>query len=201
MVTLKQNRLLNKREITITDSKITYRDIKIGKRDIEVDIPFEELAGHKNYFKINNYTYLLLSVLMFVASLGSLTDSKFKSPNPNLWIFFLLSSAILLFLHWQIGTENSWKIKFSNANLLIYKKSPDKETVDKFIDDIFSARNKYLRETYLTFDKNLSYEEQYKNLKWLKYVEVLSKDEFDQRYEQLKDLYQLDKKAEIGFSR
>jgi hypothetical protein len=49
-------------------------------------------------------------------------------------------------------------------------------------------------------DKNLSYENQYENLKWLWRVEAISKQEFDEKYQELKTMFNFDKK-EIGFNK
>lgn len=87
----------------------------------------------------------------------------------------------------------------SGASIFIHRNIPDKETVDNFIEHLFKTKNQYLRETYYRLDRNLSYENQYNNLKWLMKHEIITKDEFEFKYGELKELYNFDKKT-IGFS-
>lgn len=77
---------------------------------------------------------------------------------------------------------------------------PDPETVNTFIDQLFETREKYLRETYLKFDPNLRYDNQYHNLKWMLSSDVITKDEFESKYEELKSLYSSERTIK-GFSR
>ena len=97
--------------------------------------------------------------------------------------------------------ENSWKIRlYNNSYLYIFKNVPDKNVTDGFIETLFAERDKFLKEIYLSLDQNLSYNTQINDLKWLRNVEAISKEEFDKYYEELKLLY-APKKGSIGFER
>ena len=45
----------------------------------------------------------------------------------------------------------------------------------------------------MTFDPKLSYDNQYHNLKWLLSSDIISKAEFESKYDELKKLYNSDK--------
>ena len=97
--------------------------------------------------------------------------------------------------------ENSWKIRtHNNGYLILFKKHPNQNFVDEFISTLFLERDNYLRERYLSLDPNLNYETQVNDLRWLRNVEAISKDEFDKYYSDLKLLY-APKRGAIGFDR
>ncbi|MEM7187829.1 MAG: hypothetical protein AAF466_14360, partial [Bacteroidota bacterium] len=106
--------------------------------------------------------------------------------------------TVILLIYW-ISRENFWKIKLSNDTYLyVHKNVPNEQTTDAFVNDLMRSRNEYLKENYTNIDENLSYETQLNSLKWLKSIEVLTKSEFDQKYEELKRTVKPDK-TNIGF--
>ncbi|WP_347050669.1 hypothetical protein [Flavobacterium olei] len=82
--------------------------------------------------------------------------------------------------------------------IYLFKNIPNEKVVDDFIIKLFNERDNYLVENYLSFDKNLKYEMQANDLKWLLNIEAISKKEFDKYYLDLKLLYS-PKTGNIGF--
>lgn len=80
----------------------------------------------------------------------------------------------------------------------MHKKIPNETEVNQFIDKLIESRNNYLRENYFLLDENLDYNSQLTNLRWLKTINVISKSEFDNKYNELKRTVKPDKK-DIGF--
>jgi hypothetical protein len=198
---LKQKRLFTEREIKIFESKIYVREKKIGQTDGEVIIPFQELSIDKTSHNFSQPVFLYISLFLYFIALIAFTDRHEKDGDLYSWIWLsIIATASIMF--YFIRKENSWKIKLSNKNTYVFafKDIPNSETVDSFIDNLFASRNKFLRETYLTLDKNLNYEEQYKDLKWLLHLEAISKVEFAEKYEELKVLFKKNQKP-IGFER
>ncbi|MEO8515175.1 MAG: hypothetical protein ABI426_00440 [Flavobacterium sp.] len=200
MQILKQKRLFHKREFEILESKLYYREKTIGKSDSDVKIPFEELSSHKSIRTTSSVVYLWCFLGAFFLGLIAFSSRNDKDTDPDTWIVFALLgfAALIAFF---INQENSWKIKVTNGTFVfLYKNKPNEKEVNEFIDNLFLARNKYLRETYMKFDRNLNYEDLYKDLKWLRYVEAITKEEFDDKYDELKKVFKYDKKT-IGFDR
>lgn len=168
--------------------------------DTEIRIDFEDLASYRTSY-LKSEIFIALGAIFFYAIAGILFDSRHeKDMAPNMWIFVFLGATALLFL-FILKRENSWKIKTNNyAPIFIFKQTPNAATVDEFIESIFTARNKYLKETYLEFDKKLNYDDLLKNLKWLKYTEAITKTEFDEKFEELTKMFNRDQKV-IGFER
>jgi hypothetical protein len=201
MDTLKQKRLFTIREIKIYESKVFVREKKFGQADGEVMIPFQELSIEKTAHNFSQPVFLWASLFLYLIALVAFTDRYDNGGDLYAWLWIsIVATASLAF--YIIRKENSWKIKLANKNTYVFafKNIPDTKTVDEFIDTLFATRNKYLRETYLTLDKNLNYEEQYKDLKWLLYIEAISKKEYYAKYDELKALFNKNQKA-IGFDR
>ncbi|TGD58266.1 hypothetical protein [Flavobacterium humi] len=202
MQTLKQKKIFHEREFKILGSKLLYKEKIIGKSDFEAIISFEDLSIYKASHENSSMFFAIASCIsMFLAFIGFLSRND-KDTDPDVWIVFTAIGIILLLI-FLFKKEKSWRIGLlsNNTNVFIYKKIPNEEIVNNFIENIFSARNKYLRENYyMILDKNLNYEDQFKNLKWLKHIEAISKEEFDEKYKELKTIFNYDKKS-IGFER
>jgi hypothetical protein len=201
MQTLKQNRFFHKREFEILESKLSYKEIIPGKSNLEALIPFEDLSNNKASHENSNILFIILSAFIYFLAFISFISRNDKDYDPDIWKFFSLIATVLLVI-FLINKEKSWKIKIpkNNTVVFIYKKNPNEQVVNEFIENIFTSRDKYLRENYMYLDKNLSYENQYENLKWLWRVEAISKQEFDEKYQELKTMFNFDKK-EIGFNK
>lgn len=197
--TLIQNRLLDKRDIKILDNKFTYYDKRFDTSGFEVTIAYEDLTNNKS-LTTNNSGIILWSALGgYCISFCLFMMRNDKDVDPFMWLYILIIATAALVFYF-LKKENSFRIRLANNSgfIQIHRNIPNTITVDAFIENLYAARDQYLRETYLTLDKNLSYELQYKNLKWLRHVEAISKQEFETKYDELKTLFQTDKRT-IGF--
>ena len=182
----------------ISNTRLFYHDHKIGSRNIDFDIPFEEISNLKVSHRHFEFIFLGISAFGFFMSYFCFITRNDKDAEPNLWIVFSLV-GIFAFIYFIMKSENSWKIRLrSGASIYVHKNIPSKESVDEFVEHLFTTKNQYLRNTYLNLDRNLSYENQYSNLKWLMSSEIITHDEFEAKYSELKELYNFDKKT-IGF--
>lgn len=202
MHTLKQKPLFKKnREYRILETKLFFRESKV-EGEHEFNIQYEDIASEKTSYKSANGIFLVFSAVMYVLSVITFAIRNEPDVEASAWAILVILATVLLVVYFY-NRENSWKIKLSNNNYIFFhKNSPDADTVEKFIDELFRARNKYLCETYMRFDENLNYETQVNDLKWLKRVEAISKAEFDEKYSELQALFNLSKpKKSIGFDK
>jgi len=199
MHSLKQQRLLKKIEFNILENKLHYKTSYLGGES-ESMIAFENLSKEKTTHKTTNIIILLMALFFFMLGGMSFSFRNDKGVDHEMWISFVLL-GIVLFAVYIFMNENSWRLRtHSNGFLFLFKKKPNENTVNEFISKLFTERDKYLREQYLSFDPNLSYETQLNDLKWLRNVEAVSKEEFDKYYADLKLLY-APKTGKIGFDR
>jgi len=200
METLNQNRNFVNRELKIGDSKLYYKVSKLGTED-ELDIPYENLTSDKISQKTSNNTVLAISLALYVLSIALLVaDLRGSNVEAVAWIVWAVIATIVLVKYLR-GRENLWKLKLTNNSYInIHKNVPSENATNLFIEKIYSKRNEYLRENYLIIDGNLNYENQLNNLKWLKTMNVISKSEFEEKYDELKRTYKPSQKS-IGFEK
>lgn len=194
---LHQRRFFTIRKIKIYENKVFYKSSKFGNES-EINIPFEELTIFKESHILSNFYVSLISGVLLFISIISIIYRNDKDFDPDIWKFWTIAFIVSAFFYF-VTRENLWKIKVqNNTYLFIFKNVPDKEEVNSFIDSLFDARNKYLRETYSELNRNVSYETQLQNLQWLKKIEAIQKVEFEKKREELNSLFNFEKNA-IGF--
>lgn len=199
MQTIKQQRFFSKKEYTILDTRLHYKTSYIGGQS-EGIVAFEDISKEKITNKSTNPIILLISLFFFGLAGLSFTWRNDKDVEPYMWIAHAFMAVVLLTIY-VVMRENSWKIKtYNKGYLYLFKNKPNENVVNEFIATLFSERDNYLKQTYLNLDPNLSYETQVNDLKWLRNVEAITKEEFDKFYGDLKSLY-APKKGIIGFDK
>jgi len=197
---LKQNRPFVKRSFRFTDDKLFYTISGIGKEN-EVAIPFEQITGEKVSYKISIRTLLALSLTLYVIATIIPMVHFLNRDTETLTIIALVILATALLISYLFTRYNLWKIELVSGYFILFdKKAPSTEETNNFIESMYEARNTYLIENYGNIDKNLSYEGQLENIKWLKAVGAFSKDDFLQKYEELKNTINPDNFG-IGFGK
>lgn len=188
-----QKTIFTKKELVIYGTGFSYKELKFGN-ETEIIIPFENLTSQKLSIKKTELGFLgssLFVYFMALLSTWSYLDGGKDSAEPDIIIGFASAATLLMFLYW-INRQNLWKIVLANhTHIFLHKAKPDAETTFEFYDNLIEARNIYLKENYAALDKDLSYEDQLKNLKWLKNMGVLTKEEFDDKYAELKNFIYL----------
>jgi len=197
---LKQHKGFDKREFRFTDSKLYYAQCRLGECN-EIDIPFENIDGERVSYHTSRTLFLGVSVTLLLLAIAALIIWAGRGGNG--WVFALipaLGSAAFLWLY-RTSRKDFWKIKLKTEDYLyLYKNIPAPEQTQAFLKSLLEARNAYLRENYLRIDENLDYEQQFYNLRWLRSIDAIDKDEFETKYEELKQTVKPEKRA-IGFSK
>jgi hypothetical protein len=201
MKTFNQKKFFTNREYKITDSKLYYNISKFGDGN-EIDIPYENLDGDRVSFKSSNGFSLVAAIILYVVGIMTHIDSYNYGENrdPYLAFFWIVLGTIMLIVYF-FSRKDFWKIKLSNNSyLFVYKNIPSETKTNEFLAELIEARNQYLRENYAIIDENLSYEHQLSNFRWLKSINAITKEEFNQKYDELKRMVKPDK-ANIGFKK
>lgn len=200
MKELKQNKNFVKRELRITDSKLFYCVSKFGNED-ETDIPFENLNGEKTSHKSTNHTLLIISGVIYLIAIAVQISLYRGGTGEKFAGFFWAGIGTIFLVIYLLSRENFWKILLSNGSYIyIHKNIPSKSATNLFLSELMKSRNEFLKENYAIVDKNLSYESQLNNFKWLKSINAISKEEFDQKYAELKQSVKTEK-PNIGFGK
>lgn len=197
---LKQTKNFVRRELRLTDSKLFYNISKFGNGN-EVDIPFENINGDMVSYKSANHTLLIIAALIYLIAIA-VQVSIYRGVNDDksaglIWAGLATIFLVLFFL----SRQNFWKLRLANDSyIFVHKNIPSKLATDRFLEQLMKSRNDYLKENYFIIDENLSYEYQLNNLKWLKSINAITKEEFDQKYSELKQTVKPDK-PNIGFTK
>jgi hypothetical protein len=194
---LNQHTLFIKRKTIIEENKVSSYTSVFGK-NMGASVAYEDLSTDKA-----PHTLIFQNIGLIILGFAFGTFITFfwrddKEFSPYIWIYFaisFISSCIFHFLY----KENVWKLRLQNYTyIFINSKYPSTAEVGSFIDELYSQRKKYLRETYLHINKNLSYETQFNNLSFLKKNEAITPDEYQKFLSELDTLFKEDKKP-IGF--
>jgi hypothetical protein len=199
MNNLVQRKGFDLREFRFTDAKLFYTVGRYGNSN-EIDIPFENIDGEQVSFRTSRIWLSIAGSFLFglSAALAFITSDII----PGLWLPVLMIAVGIVFWGLYFNSRSSfWKLKLKSEDFIyFYKNIPSPEETNRFLKDLIRARNAYLRENYLHIDENLDYEQQYYNLRWMQSINAISKDEFEVKYEELKQTVTPEKKI-IGFTR
>lgn len=147
-----------------------------------VHIPYEEIIITKTIKQSQkNSGALILTMIFCLLLLFNFLIIAFGENNYGSWegtivlSFFTILSFVMLF-----ATEKKEiLIPTSHSGLIIlFNNNSKREETDKFLDDLKSRINNYLKKKYGQIDKDLPIELQLNNLIWLNEREVISKEEF-----------------------
>ncbi len=192
-----QKRFFNTYQFSISDNKLNYRESRIGNEK-EIEIPFENIGATKKSLKKSEPLLIIGSIISILVTFSAIIFAE--SLRNALWGgFFWAFVSIGLFIYYFVTKQNVWIIsKYDGGAICFHKEDPNAEEVSEFITELMSARNKYLKERHLRIDKNLSYEEQFSRIEWLKNIEAIGIDEFYDLHEKLKIVVEPTKKK-VGF--
>ena len=183
MDTLRQRYFLATKTFQLLDNKVTVNEKSLFQ-DKEWEARYDDLGLDivkvKTREGIGNT--VLFGGLLIVSSImtyNAFTDGK--TDYKLAWQF--------LFFCFMWGTVLSWTIQKyftahyfltgGNKTLEFFIDSPDNKQVLAFIDKIRERTKFKLKIEYTTFDPDLTFDDQFKNLKYLKANDIITVDEFE----------------------
>ena len=183
MDTLRQRHFLATKTFQLLDNKVTVNEKSLFQ-DKEWEARYDDLGLDivkvKTREGIGNT--VLFGGLLIVSSImtyNAFTDGK--TDYKLAWLF--------LFFCFMWGTVLSWTIQKyftahyfltgGNKTLEFFIDSPDNKQVLAFIDKIRERTKFKIKIEYTTFDPDLTFDDQLKNLKYLKANDIITVDEFE----------------------
>ncbi|NQX42979.1 hypothetical protein SAMN05421820_11425 [Pedobacter steynii] len=184
-----QQRLLDKRHFRFMEDGLLIHSSSAGKVH-EYEIKYENIGTKIIYWKNGLNAYLLVAAFFTVVSIIFYFDTTEPKIEPSMQLFLLAlipSSILLYFITYK---KARYITNSANLNPIeLFSDKPNIEAVDHFIDEILSRRRIFLLQRFGQMNKNLSYEPQYYSLTWLLDNEVINKEEYDQKLQELNSLY------------
>ena len=198
MDAIKQKKNFTNRELKIKENKVFYKFGKFGNEN-EMVIPFENISGEKVSNETGRTGLLIGGIITIVISIGLIVLRFFEEDiEKYAELFWLIIGFVLLSIYY-ITKEKFWKIKLRNDDYIyLHKSIPNQKSVDDFISVMIEKRDKYLVANYGQINKNLDYENQYQNWKWLLNINAINKKEFEQKEDELNKIFGKEERT-IGF--
>lgn len=168
---------------------------KVSRRGLhrEVSVPYEQLGGVRtSHLKgpglLRQLSGLCLGLATVLFLLVINPYGSLKGDWVNFFLLLLPSVSVLSIILFYVLRKRYWKIETLDRKQAIwfYQRKPGRFQVDKFFECLMEARNSYLFQQYATLEDQLSYEEHLNNLKWLRSIQALDKEQYEILYNELK---------------
>ena len=134
--------------------------------------------------KSSKKTWLIISILLFLLATGLLIE---KVPGGGITLALSILFLAIFFFTFKHSFFLATQDNKSAIEFLTYK--PSKQELQEFINKIKNKRKDYLLDKYGQITKMLSYQEQYHSLLWLSDNDVITKEEYDNKLQQLNAMF------------
>jgi|3_EtaG_2_1085321.scaffolds.fasta_scaffold24057_2 hypothetical protein len=185
MKELIQKKGLQKKHYKILDDKL-YINIKSTQEHNEWICSLEELGLKKLYKKqsrivLNIVVFacliIVLSALLTYIFAPEQIDQRTLYFNMGIWGFIGIFFSL-------IPTKNEIYLYGGIQDLSFFRNKPDEKTVDQFVDELIEHTKQFLKNKYAKIDKDLNKDLQISNFHWLKNIEVITNEEFEELKEE-----------------
>ncbi|SMD08670.1 hypothetical protein [Pedobacter nyackensis] len=185
-----QHTLLEKKQFRFIEDGLSIRQSSIGKIH-EYELKYENVGTKITHWKNGQKIFLVVAAfLTFVSFVLYFDRQNGGQVDPFMQLFILILISLLVFLYFFTFKTACYLTSAGNPNPIeFFSNKPDKETVDKFIDEILSRRRQFLLQRHGQLNKNLSYEPQYYNLIWLLDNNVINQVEYEKKLKELNTLF------------
>jgi hypothetical protein len=183
---LKQRNFLTKKEFELTDKSLK---VSISKpfSFLEDEFTFEQINYKLRREKKPKVSSLIISIILSVFLIVALV-SHFSEKNGsgiNDIYFYLILLLISTFITYATFKNVINLALFDNRYLSFFANSPNRKTVENFLDLIKIEQKKYLLSRYAKADPYLNTEQLSNNLKWLWDKKVINDIELNELRSQL----------------
>lgn len=183
IITFSQRFFFATKTFQLYDNKVSVKEKSLFS-DREWEARYDELG--LDIAKIKSREGIGNAVLfggLFIVSAHltyrAFTDGKTDTKLAWLFVFFCFMWGVVLSWTIQKYFTAHYFLTGGNKTLEFFINSPNEKEVLTFIEKIRERIKEKLKEEYLTFDPDLTFDEQLKNLKFLKRYDIISKDELE----------------------
>jgi hypothetical protein len=185
-----QHKLFEKRWFKLTDNglRVRYRNImKTHEFELKYEDIGTKIVDHAGGIRAWLVPGLILCVVAGVLYLDRINGGDVENGAE---LFYLLFALVCFIIYIITFKKVRYLSQSNNVNAIEFlSNKPTKKDLGDFIEKLLLRRKASLMERYGQLNKNLSYELQYNNLKWLLDNDALSKDEYDGKMVSLDELF------------
>ncbi len=196
-----KDKFFNTRTFELTDTGLrgqhkglfSSNEYFVDYDDIGIKI-LKEKAGRNGWLGASTIA-LILAIFLFVRRI---IDGDVGNGAE---FFYLVVSGVCGLVFILTYKRKFYLVKSGNLNAIeFFDENPSKKELDDFIERIKKRRSEALEEKYGQINSMLSYEQNHQNLMRLLCNDVIHKEEFDKRTEELNSIFSSTVRNKIGFN-
>lgn len=181
-----KGKFFNSKTFELTDTGLrgqqrglfSYDEFFLNYDDMGIRV-LKEKGGRRGWLGASTIA-LMIAIFLFVSRLFG------EDVGRNAEFFYLAASGICGLIFILTYKRKFYLVKSGNTNAIeFFDENPTKKEFDEFIEHLKKRRNKALEEKYGQINPLLSYEQNHQNQMWLLNNDVIHKEEFDKRIEDL----------------
>ena len=182
-----QRNLFGKRTLELHSTEVIVKVQHLVLGRIEKIVPLAEI-NHRIERRQINYTERGCMVVGITYLLAFVFFYRLITQDPLLaTVFVLLYLGFLLVANRALG-DRYLEIKTRHEPIIIHVNRWTAEKGRDFMEKIIEQSRTYLRGQYMFLDKDLSFERQVENYRWLLMNELITEEEYESLKRQLKTL-------------
>ena len=174
---LHQRTLLEKRSFFLLPNKLKLY-LKDTEGEHENYISYESLKGEAKISCRKNPKLLFIAIAMVTFAGCILLQSLLINQGIYYTIFPLVIAILsgVLYLHKQ---QNYIILEtYDRKKVIFFRNKPNRQTLERFLVQLWSCRKQYLREKYFYINQNHDLKQQTERLRWLLEQQVITKAEY-----------------------
>ncbi|RZJ86637.1 MAG: hypothetical protein EOO20_17890 [Chryseobacterium sp.] len=185
-----QSKFFAKRYFKITNDGLQVHYKSLGKRH-DAYLKFEDIGTKIVYFTSGKRIWLVASVLLILLSIFLyIVRINGEDVEPHAELFYVSLAMPCLACYIITFQKSCFLSKPNNIHTVdFFLDKPTKLELTNFIEALLSRRKTYLLTRYGQLNKNLGYEFQHHNLRWLLDNDVLSHVDYTEKVMELDQLF------------
>ena len=174
---LHQRTLLERRSFFLLPNKLKLY-LKDTEGEHENYIGYESLKGEAKISCRKNPKLLFITMAMVTFSVCILLQSLLINQG-FYYIIFPLVVACISGVLYRCKQQNYIILEtYDNKKVIFFRNKPNRQTLERFLAQLWSYRKQYLREKYFYINHNRDLKQQTERLRWLLEQNVITKTEY-----------------------
>ncbi len=174
---LHQRTLLERRSFFLLPNKLKLY-LKDTQGEHENYISYETLKGEAKISCRKNSKLLFITVAMVTFSVCILLQSLLI----NQGLYYIIFPLVVAFISGVLYrcTQQNYIIleTYDHKKVIFFRNKPNRQTLERFLAQLWSYRKQYLREKYFYINQNHDLKQQTERLRWLLEQNVITKAEY-----------------------
>ncbi len=198
---IQTDKFFNKRVYELTDIGLKGQ-LKRLFNSSEYFVDYEDIGVRILKSKTGNTVWLIIAIIGLVLPILLLILRLFGGDvEGGAELLYLTIGLVSGLIYWLTYSKSFYLVQPGNKNAIEFiHNNPSKDELEQFIETLKAKRKKTLEDKYGQLNTLLPYEQNHQNLLWLFNNDVIEKNEFDNRLNDLNSKFNRPTKKKIGFN-